>query len=89
MRVDDRQQVKRAGEKENADEKTPPRHRRKRLALRQHEQHHGVDEMIKHRRFPNAGHAVLREQMLQRVRAERAQRHGEQSHRRGDAGGKG
>jgi len=88
MRVLDHQQIKRAGEEANADEKTPPRHFRKRFALCQHKQHYRVDEMIKHGLIPNGRRAILREQLLKPMRTERAQHHGEQSHRRGNAGGK-
>ena len=87
MHVRHRQQIQRTGKQADAGEKTPPCHRWKRLALRQHEQHHRVDEMIKHRLFPDTGHSILREQLLQPVRAERTERHGQESRRGGDAGG--
>jgi len=57
--------------------------------LHQHEQDHGVDEMIEHRFFPDAGHSILREQLFQPVRAERTKRDREESHHSGNAAGQG
>jgi hypothetical protein len=63
-RVRHGQQIKRAGKNHDAREKTPPRAGGKRLAFRQHEQHHGVDEMVKHGFFPDRRRAVLRERFF-------------------------
>src|ERR1035437_1003852 len=83
-RVCHRQQIKRAGENQDAREKTPPRKRRKRFPFREQKQHHRVDEMVENRLVPDYRRAVVSEQILQRVRTECAQRHGEKSRRRRD-----
>jgi len=64
----DRQQIKRAGEEDNAGEKSPPGHRAKRLTVGQNEQHDRVDKMVKHRLFPDGGGAVLRQDFLKTVK---------------------
>src|SRR5674476_187311 len=87
-RVCHRQQIKRAGENEYSREKTPPCERRKRFSFREQKQHHHVDEMVENRLVPDCRRAVVSEQILQRVRTERAQRHGEKSRRRRDARGR-
>src|ERR1035437_7012529 len=83
-----RQPIKRAGENQDAREKTPPRERRKRFSFREQKQHHRVDEMVENRLVPDYRRAVVSEQILQRVRPERAQHHGEKSRRRRDARGR-
>lgn len=86
--VCDGEHVKGAGEKENADKKTPPWAWLKRLSLRQDEQHHGMDEMVEHGFFPDGDCAVLGEQCFKAVRAKGAEGDGEEAHEGGEAGGK-
>src|ERR1035437_3311039 len=86
-RVCHRQQIKRAGENHDSRQKTPPRERRKRFSFREQKQHHRVDVMVENRLVPDYRRAVVSEQILQRVRPERAQHHGEKSRRRRDARG--
>ncbi len=55
----------------------------------QHKQHDGVNQMVKDRRFPNRCRSILRQNVLQPMRAERAERHGQKTGRGGNPGGGG
>ncbi len=83
------EQIERAGEEKNADEKTPPGEGFEGLSLRLDEEHDGVDEMVKGGFLPNVHCAVLDEDGFHPMRSERAQHHGEEAHESGDAGGEG
>ena len=83
------EQIERAGEEENADEKAPPGERLEGLSLGQDEEHDGVDEMIKGGFFPNVHGTVLDEDGFHSMCAECAEHHGEEPHEGGDAGGEG
>ncbi len=62
MLIGQRQQVEGAGKNQDTRQKTPPGKPRERLAFGQHEQHDGVDKVVKDSLFPNLGGPVLDKQ---------------------------
>ena len=87
VRVGHRQQIKRAGKNHNARQKTPPRPGGQRFPLRQHKQHDGVNQMVKDSSFPNRCGSILRQNVLQPVRAKRTECHGQKTGRGGNPSG--